>query len=207
MAGDDPPQVLLEGRGLVEEVHADHLVTDGADDTDLAGDGPDLVELGRDTVLDLLLDVIESGGLRVDAVNQPTGARPRPTRGADRSRDWRCRCVLGSRLAVLVARRDPGACRFEADIVRRAPQRPASTHDTGTTVRAWGGQSTVTFIVRFWSPPTSISPSTSRIGTSARFVMARNGTCGRVELAHLDQSRLERLGPGEVRGDRPPSRS
>src|SRR5450759_212526 len=68
VAGDDSPQVLVQGAGFVEEVQADHLFADGADDTDLVREGLDLVELVGDAVLHLLLDVIESGGLRVDVV-------------------------------------------------------------------------------------------------------------------------------------------
>jgi hypothetical protein len=37
MAGDDSPQVLVQGAGLVEEIQADHLFADGADDSDLVG--------------------------------------------------------------------------------------------------------------------------------------------------------------------------
>ena len=57
---------------------------------------------------------------------------------------------------------------------------------------------TVTFIVRFWSPPMSISPSTSRIGTSARLVTARNGTSRWVEFVHLDESLRAGFGSRQV---------
>src|ERR1035437_9294652 len=68
VAGDDSPQVLVQGAGLVEEIQADHLFADGADDTDLVRERLDPVEVVRDAFLHLLLDVVESVGLRVDVV-------------------------------------------------------------------------------------------------------------------------------------------
>jgi len=59
---------------------------------------------------------------------------------------------------------------------RRAPQRPCSRQVTGIFRVAPAGTSTLTLRVRFWAPPTRLSPSMSRIARSVGLVTERVGT-------------------------------
>ena len=92
-------------------------------------------------------------------------------------------------------RSDAGAWRGESVTGWAVSHRPASTQDTGTTVRP-GGHSTDTFIVRFCLPPTRVSPSSSSTGSLPVTSTSSSGTVPPPSSLTLRTPWASATGPG-----------